>query len=219
MPSKKKPKIPQTVAGLLVLPLSLHPQKALPNPTATQTHYLYLRPDAPKIPNPDTPRSLFVANVPVDADEASLRSLFKELCGSIVERVEFEGDQGRREDVLASLGIGSGDTAGRDGSDGVALGETAGGGVLGKRKRREDKEVTELADDLRLPATWGQWLKKSGSGAVVVFVDAASMQRAFRECKRVVGEGGVVEWSGAEGLGEKRECFLFLLELSLTLAL
>src|SRR6266480_1801566 len=130
MPSKKKAKMPQTVAGLLVLPLSLHPQKALlPNPTATQTHYLYLRPDAPKIPNPDTPRSLFVANVPIDADEVSFRSLFKELCGSIVERVEFEADEGRSEDVLASLGIASDNTAGRDGSDSVALGETAGGGV------------------------------------------------------------------------------------------
>src|SRR5215469_6321784 len=91
MPPKTKPKIPQTIAGLLVLPLSLPPQKVLPNSTATQTHYLYLRPDAPKTPNPDTPRSLFLANVPVDADESSLRSLFKELCGSIVERVEFEG--------------------------------------------------------------------------------------------------------------------------------
>lgn len=118
--------------------------------------------------------------------------------------------------MLASLGVGSANTAGRDGSDSVAPGD----GVLGKRKRREDKEVAELADDLRLPATWGQWLKKSGSGAVVVFVDAASMQSAFRECKRVVREGGAVEWSGAEGLGEKRECvFPLLLALSLTFAL
>jgi ribosomal RNA-processing protein 7 len=204
MPPKTKPKIPQTIADLLVLPLSLPLQKALPNPTAT--HYLYLRPDAPKTPNPDTPRSLFLANVPVDADETNLRSLFKDLCGAIVERVDFEVDDGQRENVLVSLGIGSDTAAGKAGSSVVALGEPTGGGVLGKRKRREDKEMVELEEDLRLPATWGQWLRKSGSGAVVVFVDAASMQRAFRECRRVVREGGAVEWNGAEGLGEKREC-------------
>lgn len=207
MSSKGKTKIPKTVAGLLVLPLCLPPQKALPDSTATQIHYLYLRPDAPKTPNPDTPRSLFLANVPIDADETNLRSLFKELCGVIVERVEFEGDVGRRENVLASLGIVSGATTESAGPDSIVLDEAAGSGVLGKRKRREDKEVSQLQEDLRLPATWEQWLRKSGSGAVVVFVDAASMQRAFRECKKIVREGGVVEWSGADGLGEKRECF------------
>lgn len=205
MPYKKKPKIPQTIAGLLVLPLSLPSQKALPNPTATQTHYLYLRPDAPKTPNADTPRSLFLANVPIDANEVNLRSLFRELCGAIVERVEFEGDEERREDVLTLLGIGSGAASGRADSDNIEPGKAVGGGVLGKRKRRQDKEVAEIEEDLRLPTTWGQRLRKSGSGAVVVFVDAASMQRAFRECGRIVKDGGAVEWSGAEGLGEKRE--------------
>ena len=208
MPPGTKLKFPQTIAGFLVLPLSLPPQKALPNPTTTQTHYLYLRPDAPKTPNPDTPRSLFLSNVPIDADEASLRSLFKELCGAIVDRVEFDEDDRLKEDVLASLGIDSSVAAGKTGSDGETAG---GGGVLGKRKRREDKEVVGLEEDLRLPTTWGQWLKKSGSGAVVAFVDAASMQRAFRECRRVVREGRTVEWGGAEDLGEKRKCSLFLL--------
>ena len=128
-----------------------------------------------------------------------------------MERVEFEGNAGGREDVLASLGIGPGGAVGRGDSDGRDEGEAeagaGAGGVLGKRKRREDREVAELEEDLRLPATWEQRLRKSGSSAVAVFVDAASMQKAFKECRRVVKGRVRVEWKSAEVLGEKREYF------------
>ena len=56
-------------------------------------HHLYLQQHAPRLPHPDTSRSLYAANLPVDATEGGVRALFAEqLGGARVERVEFEDD-------------------------------------------------------------------------------------------------------------------------------
>src|SRR5699024_6384979 len=54
------------IAGYTVLPVQLPPTPAFPKPA---THYLYLRPHEPRIPDPDSPRSLFIVNTPIDTTE------------------------------------------------------------------------------------------------------------------------------------------------------
>ena len=71
----------------LMLPLQL---PAAPTMDMPATHYVYLRRHQPRIPTPADARTLFAANVPVDATEASLRSLFSALGGGRVETVHFE---------------------------------------------------------------------------------------------------------------------------------
>ena len=85
------PKLPLHIAtDYLILPLSIPPHTpSYPSPT---THYIYLRPHVPKIPDRDTPRSIFVLNIPIDSTTSSIRALFAtQLGGSRVERVDFDG--------------------------------------------------------------------------------------------------------------------------------
>jgi len=182
------PKIPRTVSDLLILPLQLPLQ---PSSQSLATHYLYIRPDAPPQPTPDTPRSLFLSNVPVDATEDRLRTLFRDLSGAVVDRVEFASGRAP-EDVLASLGLPADDAA-------------ASAAVLGKRKREEGEALRSAAGAMRLPAAWDCELRAGGSAAVVLFVDRAAQRRAWRACREAVKEGRSVEWSGGGlRLGEER---------------
>jgi ribosomal RNA-processing protein 7 len=195
----------------VVLPLSLPPQRAFPRPA---THYLYLRRDAPPQTSPaNAPRhddddedalgktededgvtrrrSLFAANVPVDASEAALRALFARLDPAArVERVEFEGE--RRPPSASALDHGRG----------------------GKKRRRPHDEEEEEEDgdegglDL-LPSTWSFRAKKPGGAAVLVFVDAAAAAAGLRAAKRRARAGSgtpAVEWRGTDDeTGVRRE--------------
>ncbi|KAK5256237.1 hypothetical protein LTR16_003724, partial [Cryomyces antarcticus] len=83
------PKVPLKVADYTVLPLAVPPLPTYPKQTI---HYLYLRQHNPKVADADTPRSLFLVNVPIDTTEAHIRSLFADqLGGARVEYAEFEG--------------------------------------------------------------------------------------------------------------------------------
>ncbi|KAJ5464608.1 DNA repair protein [Penicillium daleae] len=76
------------VAGYTTLPLQLPPTSICPTPA---THYLYIRPHEPRIPDPDSTRSLFIVNAPIDTTEVHLRHLFStQLSAGRVERVTFE---------------------------------------------------------------------------------------------------------------------------------
>ena len=68
------------------------PKASLDSPSKTY-HYLYLQPHSPRLPHPDTSRSLYAVNLPIDATEAGIRALFADqLGGWRVERVRFEDE-------------------------------------------------------------------------------------------------------------------------------
>lgn len=166
MPSAVK--TPTSVNDYTILPLHIDPSKSFPQPA---THYLYLRANAPKIPTADTPREVFVVNVPVDATEVHLRTLFAEqLGGARVERVTFE---------LARVGKGI----------------TAPVAPRKKRKRGQDDASQPSGETGILPSTWDRDLHHSGSTATVTFVDRQSAELALREARRAAKASIKITWA------------------------
>lgn len=161
-PIQKHP-VATTVNDFVVLPLRCPALPSLPKET---THHLYIRANAPKVPTTDTPRELFLVNVPVDATEVHIRSLFADqLGGARIENVAFEGAR-----------VGKGITAP------VAPAKR-------KRKRDQDGEDGEDGEDSaaqvgQLPATYDRSVHRSGSTAVATFVDKASAELALKEAKK-----------------------------------
>ncbi|KAH9828993.1 ribosomal RNA-processing protein 7-like [Teratosphaeria destructans] len=154
-----------TVNDFTVLPLRLPPTSAYPHPAP---HYLYLRPHAPKVPTDDTPRQVFLVNVPVDATETHVRSLFAHhLGGARIDRVALEGAR-----------VGRGITA-----------PVAPSKRSKKRKRAETEGATAGAEVGLLPEVWDRELHRSGGTAVVTFVDEASASLAVQEAKKAVKAG------------------------------
>jgi ribosomal RNA-processing protein 7 len=175
-----------SLSSYTILQVSFPPQPAYPK---SATHYIYLRPDAPKAPSPDTPRSLFLANIPIDSSEESLRALFKQIGGALVDRVEFEEDEGKSSTVLVK-----GQKWGKEQA-----------AQSSNRKRKRDEGLDEDKEKLALPATWEFKLRRSGSSAVVVFVDRATAEAVLKECVRMAKRKEKVEWRSTEELGEKRK--------------
>lgn len=188
---------PTTVSDFTILPLTL-PSVALPEIYADANHYLYIKPHAPSHPTASADRSLFIANVPIDASESNIRALFAEqLGGSRVESVEFDSA------VPAVAGV----KRWRD----INKGGDAQGEARGKKRKRDEDIVAEgVVEDKesRLPQIWPGELRASGGTAVVVFVDERSAKGALREVQRVVKEGRSVRWVEGEGLGLQRKCTL-----------
>ncbi|KAJ9648214.1 hypothetical protein H2199_001067 [Coniosporium tulheliwenetii] len=169
------PSIPLTTGPYTILPLCVPATAAYPHETS---HYLYVRQHAPRIEDADTPRSLFVANLPIDATEGSLRKLFAaQLGGARVESVDFDGLRSKK-------------------SGSIPIYFEAGQ----KRKRNAD----DVPQELELPAVWDREILKSGSSAVVVFVDRASAESALKHCKKAAKTQKEVRWTPEDGLGEKR---------------
>lgn len=167
-PSNRK-NIATTVNDFTVLPLRF---PALPSYPKETTHHLYIRANTPKVPTADTPRELFLVNVPSDATETHLRSLFADqLGGARIENVAFEGAR-----------VGKGITAP------VAPARR-------KRKRNdEDEESAEPAEVGQLPSTHERETHRSGSTAVAVFVDKASAELALKEAKKAVKNNKTITW-------------------------
>jgi len=201
----KNPKPPpKTISDFLILPLTLLAQPGLPDSHAAAKHYLYIKPHAPSVPSPDVERSLFIANVPVDASEGTIRDLFKEHGGgAMVERVEFDG----------AVGVGRGKGRGLSASAENLMdnGEASQGGKGGKKRKREIDESV-MADGVveneenALPKLWSREVLTSGSGAVVVFVDHKSSRGAMASLKQIVKDGSTsIVWKGGEGCGVDRK--------------
>ncbi|KAF2476031.1 uncharacterized protein BDR25DRAFT_331638 [Lindgomyces ingoldianus] len=223
-PSKSKPdpagppSTPKTISGFTVLALTLPTLACLKFTTTSLStpikHCLYIKPHEPKTPSPDDAKSLFIANVPIDADEGSIRSLFQEhLGGAKVARVEFDasvpgGVVYKRWRSEGGVGNASAREEMRDAKKkGMAGGRDGGKEQRGKKRKRDEEIVAEgVIEDEKsaLPKIWPAELRKSGSGAVVVFVDKASARGAMKEVKRAGKEGREVAWKGAEGLGVQR---------------
>jgi len=163
-------KAPLQISDYLILPLALPPQRSFPTPA---THYLYLHPHEPKVPTPDTPRSLFLVNVPFDATEQHMRHLFATQLGAgRAERVDFEG--ARRQSIPA-----------------VTLSNQS---KKGRKRKRTEVESMDQVEGAELPAVWDRELHQGGSTAVVVFVDRASMEASLKAVKNVAREGRKIVW-------------------------
>ncbi len=173
-------RVPLRVAGFTVLSLSLQP---LPSYPTAATHHIYIRPHEPRVPDSDTPRSLFAANVPIDATEASFRSLFADqLGGARVERVEFDDTAASRSGARAA----------------TATAANSGAKAGKKRKRKGGKSVNHAEEQEvtgpHLPSLWDRTIWRSGSSAVIVFVDRASAQATMTEIKRARKEAREIPW-------------------------
>lgn len=187
-PSQKPSQTPTAVHDYTVLPLTLPPTPSFP--TATK-HYLYLRPNAPKMPTDDTPREVFLVNLPIDTTELHIRSLFADqLSGARIEKVEFEGTRtgaGRKVTAPVAPKVGK------------------------KRKRGGEGEAD---GEVLLPETWEREVRRSGSTAVATFVDAASAEMGMKEVKRAAKGAKEVVWGlGVDervaGLGSASRSFSF----------
>lgn len=154
------------IAGYTVLPLRLPPAESKRAKPAT--HYLYLRPHEPRIPDADTPRSLFVVNVPLDTTELHLRHLFgTQLAAGRVERVHFETVPTKKKGGMAT-----------------AHSMVANVSKSKKRKRVTADELKNQLDNVTLPSMWDRELQKSGAHAIVVFVDKPSMEASVKAAKK-----------------------------------
>jgi ribosomal RNA-processing protein 7 len=178
-----------SLSNYRILRVLFPPQPAFPKPA---THYIYLRPDTPKTPTLDTPRSLFLANIPIDASETSLRALFKQLGGALVDKVHFEDD-------AKNIGVDEvtvkGERWARDNEK----------PSVGMKRKRNAEAGNDGETDFTLPSTWDFKTHQSGSSAVVVFVDAATAQAVIKECARMAKRKESVEWKASEELGERRK--------------
>lgn len=162
------PKKATEIAGYTVLPLRL---PVVPSFPQSATHYLYLHPHEPRDPDPDAARSLFLVNIPVDTTETHLRHLFSsQLSAGRVERVEFEGIPGSKQQVRPKK---------------TQHAETDKGK---KRKRGAStataEEFEQKLAEIDLPSTWNRLLHPSGSHAVVVFVDKPAMAVSLKAARR-----------------------------------
>ena len=169
--------IPTSICSYLVLPISLPATPVF----SVATHYLYLRRHRPKLPTPDDERSLFCANVPIDATEGHFRAMFTGVGGGRVESVRFEGE---REATVTD----------------VVSEEQIVKSNVGKKRKRVDEDAGRWIDDRELPMVWGREVHRSGGTAVVVFVDRSSAELTMKAIARCIakkgGEGGagVVVW-------------------------
>ncbi|EED12625.1 ribosomal small subunit assembly protein, putative [Talaromyces stipitatus ATCC 10500] len=172
MPKKSSTAITE-VPGYAVLPVKLPPaSSSFPKPV---THYVYLRPHEPRIPDADTARSLFLVNVPVDTTELHLRHLFSsQLSAGRVERVHFEGVFSRSNAVTTHAPT-------------TNTAETLSSQQGKKRKRQDVVTSQELETQLRsagLPSTWDRELHTSGTHAIVTFVDRPAMEASLKAVRK-----------------------------------
>ena len=180
--------VPQQISDYHVLPIALPPLVAYPTPA---THYLYLRTHEPKLPTPSTPRSLFLVNLPTDASEAHIKHLFSSQLGLPSGRIEIVQFEGSKSKALTPLGERA-PVATEDANSAKKKGK--------KRKRGDEGGVALDLECARLPDTWDRGLHRSGSTAVVVFVDRASTDALLKAVKRATKEGTNLVWGeGLEG--------------------
>ena len=168
--------VPTAIQDYTVIQLRCPPVSSYSKPT---THFLYLRPNAPKVPTPTTPRELFLVNTPIDSTTQHIRSLFAEqLGGARVESVDFEDSNAPRKPNAP---------------------------VAGKKRKRGggggSKTLQQSSEDVgRLPETWDRELHRSGSTAIVTFVDTSSSELAMKEARKVARAGKRLHWGqGLDG--------------------
>lgn len=170
------------VAGYTTLPLQLPPTSTYPTPA---THYLYIRPHEPRIPDPDSTRSLFIVNAPIDTTEVHLRHLFStQLSAGRVERVTFEDIPVKKSSLATATEPNLAQRSNK------------------KRKRVTADDLQGTLDSITAPSTWDRALHKSGAHAIVVFADKPSMESSLKAAAKAARKGTTLIWG--EGLHADR---------------
>jgi len=175
---------PPTIGEFSVLPISIPPLPSFPRPVV---HYLYVHRNAPKIPTPNDPRSLFLTNVPVDSTEVHLRCLFSALVGvGRFESVTFEDEKNASQTQSAA-------------QPAQAVRLLA---AHNKKRKRENEEVERAEEEAaaRLPSVWTRSLRRSGSTAVVLLADEKSVELVLKAIAKVHKSKKYPTWSGGDGL-------------------
>jgi ribosomal RNA-processing protein 7 len=159
------------VPGYTTLPVQLPTTPLFPKPA---THYLYIRPHEPRIPDPDSARSLFIVNVPIDTTELHLRHLFgTQLSAGRVERVQFEDVPTKKRAAATSTETNTSKK---------------------KRKRVTADDFEQHLEAISLPSTWDRKLQKSGAHAIVVFADKPSMESSLKASTKAAKRGTSIVW-------------------------
>lgn len=174
------PKVPTSISGYTIFPIQL---PSLPSFPEGATHYIYLQPHEPRIPEPHSARSLFLVNVPIDTTETHLRHLFgAQLASGRVEEVEFHNTPKRKANIPTAP-------------------SSSHPGNKKKRKRVGAEELEEELEKIELPQTWDRKLQSSGAHAVVIFVDVSSMEASLKAVKRAAKKGTEITWG--EGIEDR----------------
>ena len=162
--------VSENMAGFVALPLQLEPSTTYSQST---THYIYLKPHDPQVPEAHAPRSLFVVNIPITTSELHLRHLFTtQLAAGRVEWVEFSESSSNPK----SNGSSQRTKSGR------------------KRKRLTAEEEEIELKSYQLPHIWQGSLHKGGAQAVVVFVDRLSMEASLKAARRATKRATQIIW-------------------------
>lgn len=161
--------LPQSLAGFTVIPVQY---------SSTSTHVIYARAHvsskkgkAKDLGLPEG-RTLFLVNVPPDASEREITSLFKH-CGTI-EKVVFEGDEEESN--------GQDEVDGFEDSEDEVVGdaEEAGDDEQPRKKRKFAKNAQQpIPHVIPLPTRTSRTLRRTGRTAQVVFLDESSLARAL----------------------------------------
>ena len=174
---------PDQIAGFTVLPVRF--PKSTASPAAT--HYIYLKPHDPKLPDPAASRSLFLVNVPVTASESHLKHLFNvQIAAGRVEEVYFGEARSQKSSVISQA-------------------RAAQQSKSRKRKRETVEDLESALDSCELPRIWANDLHSTGAHAVVVFVDRSSMEASLKASKRLAKKNSELMW--ADGLEDAARSF------------
>lgn len=163
--------IAREVSGFVALPVQFKCATVFPEPVA---HYIYLRPDEPKLPTTESPQSLFLVNIPITTTEQHLRHLFAgQLSAGRIKRVDFSG------------ATRNSNTSGEN----VQVAKNS-----KKRKRVTSSELELELETAALPKTWDRTIHPSGSHVVVVFVDRPSMEASLKAARKAAKLGTTIIW-------------------------
>lgn len=167
-------KVTVEVAGYTTLPLQLPSTSTFPTPA---THYLYVRPHEPRIPDPDSARSLFIVNAPIDTTEIHLRHLFgTQLSAGRVQKVTFEDVPVKKAGIATATESNLSHRSNK------------------KRKRVTADDLQGALDDISPPSTWDRTLHKSGTHAIVLFADKPSMEASLKAVAKASRKGTPLIW-------------------------
>ena len=164
--------IPARVSDYYVLPLRLPPHPAL---HFEATHYIYFKPHTTSVPTAESSRSLFLVNIPIDSTVTHLKHLFSKQIGLPAGRIAdvvFNETPTKKKTLPAS----------------AALGKTS------KKRKRGSEEEAVLEIESTLPSVWDRETYTSGSTAVVIFVDRASLDAAVKATRAFSSKGNKVTW-------------------------
>ena len=155
--------LPKLVSGFTVIPVAY----------AHSTHILYARAHLSKSQDLVYPegRTLFLVNVPVDATDREI-SLFFKSCGT-VERVVYNRDTSRETDTEElDAGISPSSSPSRSPSPSSEEPQP-------RSKRQRQPKESASPSVVPLPPLPIRTLRKTGSIAHVIFLDASSLEKAL----------------------------------------